>query len=876
MDRSASPSPDRIRRPAQRSAARVDIVRAKSIFDRGWRLPVGERARFVESECAGEPELAAVVTRLLRWADSDESRFEPTAAETEPEPEPERLGAYRIGSRRGSGGMGVVYEAWDPRLGERRIAVKVLHPELASPLFLKRFELERRVLAELNHRSIATILDAGVDERQRPWFAMEFVEGVPITSWCERRAIGREARIRLFMEVCSGVEHAHQRGIVHRDLKPANILVAEVDGSAQVRLIDFGIAKALDLESAAHTLFTMNGQVLGTPDYMSPEQADPLDRDVDIRSDVYTLGIVLFELLLGRRPQRFDDVVGSLEALRALREEPVPSLRGIDPAIDRDLDLVCRKALEKDRELRYQSVRAFADDLQRFLRREPVDAAPPSRLHAVRRFVERNRASVTAASLVVFGGLLALVAGGWALWRAENALAVLRAAEREARRVDDPLVADAQLESAGEAWPRPGDLASNVAWVKAWLTRTDDVLDRIPEHRHWLAREADSETRTALAGLLSLEAELVAARAAVAARIPVMARHWPLWDRWRESLAPLPDFAGARLEPMPGLLPVGIDLDRASVGPRNDFPLWLFFAPASGEPPRWVDSQGRPAPFGGPGYAPLEDHTALLLVHIPGGTYQRGAQHLDPAAPGFDPLKQDHADTWEHPVLDLRIAPLLAGKTEVTSFHYLRFVAARRRAPEPPERGDPIGTRTAARRAWMAEHPTIPVAGIELSEAIEFCDWLHLRLPSEAEWEYVCRAGTMTSYWSGSTFEAGREVGWCAPEVKALQPVASRLRPDGSRTPNPWGLYDVHGNAWEWCSDRWRNQYDETLLDGSPFSDLSRTDEPSHPRTHGVRRSGSTGRDPHLMRSANRLNSPPGRAVVSTGLRVFAGSRGER
>ena len=381
-----------------------------------------------------------------------------------------QLGPYRLVKTLGEGGMGTVWLAEQDKPVRRRVAVKVIKAGLDSRQVLARFEAERQALALMDHPNIARVLDAGTAPDGRPYFVMELVEGPPVTAYCDDRRMPPRDRLRLFVEVCRAVQHAHQKGVIHRDLKPSNILVAEYDGTPVPKVIDFGIAKALRDRLTDHTLATGLGAVVGTPEYMSPEQADLDNPDVDTRSDVYSLGVLLYELLTGGTPvdRRRQKRAALLDVLRAVREEEparpsarlaaaadLPALaaaRGLDPRrltglVRGDLDWVAMKCLEKDRAGRYETANGLARDVERYLSDEPVDASPPSRWDRLRKFTRRNRralaaAAVAAAGLVVgVAGLAAYGAQQGRLAREQTALAADRT-----RFGDDQAAAVTQLE----------------------------------------------------------------------------------------------------------------------------------------------------------------------------------------------------------------------------------------------------------------------------------------------------------------------------------------------------------------------------------------------------------------------------------------------
>lgn len=340
------------------------------------------------------------------------------------------IGPYYLISKLGEGGMGTVWLAEQLVPVHRRVAIKVVKSGRFSDQALRRFDLERQSLAIMNHPAIAKVFDAGSTSEGQPYFVMEYVSGLPITNYCNQKRLGTRDRIELMIKVCEGVQHAHQNAIIHRDLKPSNILVTEVDGKPLPRVIDFGIAKAMQAKSAEGetvAAFTQAGGMIGTPGYMSPEQADPSILDVDTRTDVYSLGVVLYQLLTSSLP--FDPKQWHIkplhEVLRQIQEEDpqAPSTRvstnSSDAAVNSgtevhklvntlrgDLDWITLKALERDRERRYSSPSDLASDLNRFLRNEPVVARPPSFSYRAQKFVRRNRLAVafTAAMVVLVIG----------------------------------------------------------------------------------------------------------------------------------------------------------------------------------------------------------------------------------------------------------------------------------------------------------------------------------------------------------------------------------------------------------------------------------------------------------------------------------------
>ena len=338
----------------------------------------------------------------------------------------ETIGPYRLLQRVGEGGMGEVWLAEQTRPVHRQVALKVIKAGMDTAQVVARFEAERQALALMSHPAIAQVFDAGVTPQGRPFFAMEYVRGEPITAYCDRQRLSMAQRLHLFIEVCDGVQHAHQKGIIHRDLKPSNILVTVLDDRAVPKIIDFGVAKATTQHLTERTLYTELGVLIGTPEYMSPEQAEMTGLDIDTRTDVYALGVILYELLAGVLP--FDSKSlrekGLDEIRRTIRDTdpPRPStritslgaratgvaeIRGTNPArlasqLRGDLDWITMKALEKDRTRRYGSVSDLAADLRRHLDDVPVLASPPSTVYRVSKFVRRHRMGVAVAATLVF------------------------------------------------------------------------------------------------------------------------------------------------------------------------------------------------------------------------------------------------------------------------------------------------------------------------------------------------------------------------------------------------------------------------------------------------------------------------------------------
>ena len=451
--------------------------REVAVFNAALQLPAGQRAAYLDAACAGENALRLKIEALLRVHDEVGTFLEnptqeagPSAAE-KPGPSGtirisappiektgERIGRYKLLQQIGEGGCGVVYMAEQEEPVRRKVALKVIKLGMDTKHVIARFEAERQALALMDHPNIAKVLDAGATDTGRPFFVMELVWGIKITDYCDQNHLDTEARLKLFTQVCQAVQHAHQKGIIHRDIKPSNILVADHDGVPVPKVIDFGIAKATtDQRLTDKTLFTALEQFIGTPAYMSPEQARLSGLDIDTRTDIYSLGVLLYELLTGKTPFDAKDLLaaGLEEMRRTIREKepqrPSTALSTMLAAdlttvarhrqseapklvhlVRGDLDWIVMKALEKDRSRRYETANGLAVDVQRHLENEPVAARPPSNVYRFQKMVRRNQLAFFATSAVAAALVTGLAVSTWLFFKEKEARLLAVAARQEA------------------------------------------------------------------------------------------------------------------------------------------------------------------------------------------------------------------------------------------------------------------------------------------------------------------------------------------------------------------------------------------------------------------------------------------------------------
>lgn len=474
----------------------------REIFDSAVEIPDQmEREAMLKHACTGNPELRVRVDELLAAHTEAEHFFSncplplPALADgapTEIFPTGEKdlagskIGHFKLLQKIGEGGCGVVYMAAQEKPVRRRVALKIIKLGMDTKSVIARFESERQALAMMDHPNIARVFDAGVTETGRPFFVMELIHGIGILDYCDKNHLDTRRRLELFVQVCNAIQHAHQKGIVHRDIKPSNILVTLNDGIPVPKVIDFGIAKAIAEQLTDKTLFTVYGCFIGTPAYMSPEQAEFSEMDVDTRSDIYSLGVLLYELLTGKTPFDQKDLMASGldEMRRTLRERephrPSTKLKTMTAAeltatalhrhietpklqlmLKGDLDWIVMKALEKDRKRRYETANGLGMDISRFLNNEPILARPPSRWYRFKKLAQRNRGVFAAAGAVTLALLVGLGTSTWLLVK-----------EREMRRRAVAAEQRAELSSQNEMQlRREAEARADIARAAVMLSR---------------------------------------------------------------------------------------------------------------------------------------------------------------------------------------------------------------------------------------------------------------------------------------------------------------------------------------------------------------------------------------------------------------------
>ncbi|MEM0926572.1 MAG: serine/threonine-protein kinase, partial [Planctomycetota bacterium] len=507
----------------------MDSTSEKTIFLEAVELTdTTERKRFLETACGEDDQLRRNVQALLAANDDEEHPLEKLAIDRLQKPSQAgcqellgtRISGYRLDRMIGEGGFGLVFLAKQETPVRRDVALKIIKPGSGTNEVIARFEAEKQAVAMMDHPNIARIFDAGVSQDSRPFFVMELVRGIPVTSFADQRGLTLDERLRLFIDVCSAVHHAHQKGVIHRDLKPSNVMVTSDENQATVKVIDFGISKAIGHTFNSETVQTQAFSLIGTPLYMSPEQADMNGMDVDTRSDVYSLGVLLYELLTGVPPfdrQRIESA--GIDELRRIIREEVPLLpskrlfypqlsqaetkqarsRMVKPASLRgDLDWIVMKAIEKDRSRRYESATALADDLNRFLDGQTVTARPPSMTYVLSKFAGRHRVALLTGAflLATLITTTAISVRQWrqAAWERDQKEQALFEAQSMANRLVEAssLIASGQIHLNARRWKQAKSdfdeaIALQPGYTDPWANRGKFYI----ELRLWKEAAAD-------------------------------------------------------------------------------------------------------------------------------------------------------------------------------------------------------------------------------------------------------------------------------------------------------------------------------------------------------------------------------------------------
>ncbi len=889
--------------------------RLEAILDRALDVPSARRVAFVVEACDGDQELMVEIVDLLFRA-GDVQEFLGAAKEVIgrlPKPStdgetgsgealpgrssdamdprgddddsariavPERVGPYKILEVLGEGGMGVVCLAEQVEPVRRRVALKLIKLGMDTREVVARFEAERQALAMMDHPHIARVYDAGATSDGRPYFVMEHVRGVPLDEYCDRHKLTARQRLELFCQVCRGIDHAHRRGVIHRDLKPSNILVTTPDQAPIAKIIDFGVARATNQRLTEKTLYTEIGRAVGTPAYMSPEQAEMTGEDVDHRTDVYSLGITLYELLVGEPPMDPEVLAKTAfdEILRRIREHdpPAPSTRWTRMnlestqrlAVSRnsspdefvgllrgDLDWISMKAVEKQRERRYGTAAELAADISRHLAGDPVEAGPPSVLYKLQKYVSKNRSLVAVTGTVLLTLVLGFMVSLFFALAAKRSEEVALKNERLAnqRAAENLIFADIELlrkyhtESARELRPWP---PSQRTETTAWLEKIEKVLVRLDHYRVELGRlrgiavsessdpeggtrtyrfsDVDTAQRYEVLETLVRDLERLSDPDPNKGTVALLKRRLKSWPTeaafaasWEKAIASIrnhekcPIYDGLEIEVIEDLFPLGRD-------PRSK--LWEFVHLKSGGIPERDDS----------GQLRVIGDTGVILVLLRGGELQIGS-------PETEKGRSEENGERQHPVT---LSPFLMAKHEVTQSQWKVVMG------ENPSR-------------YLGD--TRPVELVTWEHCREFAKRTALSLPSEAQWEYACRAGTSTPFSFGATITP-EEVNYNGKAPYGDTPEGlyrDETVPVGSLPANAFGLHEMHGNVAEWCADIFEPRF-------YWWPEARELDPACTAKLHGPRvfRGGSWRAGASLCRSANRYGTDGMRRRGTRGFRL--------
>ncbi|MCB9892557.1 MAG: SUMF1/EgtB/PvdO family nonheme iron enzyme [Planctomycetes bacterium] len=848
--------------------------------------------------------------------------------------EPEHIGPYRILDKLGHGGMGTVYLAEQRQPVRRKVALKVIKLGMDTREVIRRFEAERQALALMNHAHIARVFDAGRTDEGRPYFAMEYVPGQPITQYCNANTLTIRQRIEILLLVCEAIQHAHSKGIIHRDLKPSNVIVGTGDdGRPMPKVIDFGVAKATHGALTDGTVYTSHGQLVGTPEYMSPEQAAWQPHDLDARADVYALGTLLYELLSGALPFDAERLrnTNPAEMFRILQEEPAPPLLSylVDDAtcaerarqrasdtrtlrrdVRGDLDWIVRHALEKDRKRRYQTPLQLADDLRRYLDHEPVHARPPSRSYRFAKLIRKHRVAALACGLFIIALIAGIVSTTTAMVRANESAHRETVARTELERSQQRyrlLASVAMLAQAREeartirpAWP------SQSAKFAQWMQDLGEPLQRRkPEIERALvdmrmlhgiaiddetsslgdadgsaralggndARDIDRAERFLYDQLRATRDELetffgkqgafefVSERKQWAETIQARSieEHSAKWDETVRAVRVDPKY-NLVLEPQIGLVPLGRDPESG---------LFEFAHLRSGRAPVRDAGSGR---------LTIDEDTGLVFVLVPPGTFKMGQQPEDPAGVRY----HKHAAAWEAPVHTVGLpTAFFLSKYEMTQGQWARLARGSRPSLHNKDAdvsrflADGVTLNEAERaRAGLVFSDAHPVERISWNDCAELFVLDALMLPTEAQWEYACRAGGEFLWSTGddvATLEGyANFADSAAASIRDTKPNSAWIphgdgfaahAPVDALKPNAWGFHNMHGNVWEWCRDGFLSYRHPVEGEDSLRGDTAL------PETRRVQRGGSYAVGPEMGRSSMRWSLGPGVRHANCGVR---------
>ena len=784
------------------------------------------------------------------------------------------------------GGMGIILRVWDRDLN-RQIAMKVLPPGArgspagALPEHLPRFLEEAQVTAQLDHPGIVPVHELGVDANGRLYFTMQLVKGGELKGIFELARAGKDGwnvprAVGVVVKACQAVAYAHAKGVIHRDLKPANVMVGRF---GEVYVMDWGLAKIVgkkslidlrpkhdshgslttvhssqrdDSGSGDAALVTMDGTIIGTPAYMAPEQAAGQVEEVDHRSDVYSLGAILYSLLAGHPPYMPPGVrISARTILARVLDGPPAPLHRVNPPPPAELVAVCEKAMARAKSERYPGALEMSEDLQAYLDGHVVKAYEGGPLAQLRKWVARNRSTAVAAGAAV----LAIIAG------LLSVVAIETRANRELREENDKVLrlSDVKrlkdyVEEADALWPC---VPEKSAAMESWLKRAAELAQRIDLHRDSLRAlerqgtksgagegawtfptpeiewqhdalkdlvaglESFSNADPSIGAIASVRERLDLARTIESRSLTEHAREWDEAVRSIADASACPAYGGLRIEPQLGLVPLGRD---ARSG------LWEFAHVSTGSAPERVPT----------GVIHRSAEMGLVFVLLPGGNFKMGAEPPSAGRKVGDPHCDPSARAHEGPVHEVALDPFFASKYEMTQGQWLR---ATRRNPSKfrPETG------------FSLLHP---VELVSLAEARIVLARLGLELPSEAQWEYLARGGTTSVWWTGDAAKSldhaanladgslEREAPGAYPTLRWLDDGHARHAPVGSYLPNPFGIHDTVGNVWEWVSDAGR--YADPASPG-------KGERPSSSGTMSYIRGGSWTNLAESGRSANRF-----------------------